>query len=137
MQVLKNSICYRCLAGSWIFGWLVAAPEKSSFYENSITFRLIERMVSRVVILLHSIGKLVMAWQRGSVLAREPLKTLGGFIMAIFSLTLVFDVLQGQPVVNDLLLVVLGLLILAERRYRQYLRHSLIMKTINWWNRTD
>lgn len=134
MNIVENSITYRWLAGSWLLGWLVAAPSSyDGYYQGSMVYRWTDSLISGFIGRLGRLGHKISGWGDTSWLLARPLMVLGWLAL----LAAVGGWYGGGTgwkwLIIKLFLTGLAPVLLMVEKYPGIYQGSLPGRAINWW----
>lgn len=132
--MVENSVTYRCLAGSWLLGWLVAAPSGyDEYFKGSVVYRWTDSLVSGFTRRLGRIGSKISGWGDASLLLAHPLPVLGLIVLLAAAGGWYSGGLGGKWLIIKLFLIVIALILLIAEKYPGIYQGSLPGRVIKWW----
>lgn len=138
MTYWTNSVCYRALAGSWLLGWLVRAPEdRSQVFLTSIAYKLSRSCLDRLAAGLQHLGKPINRVSQGSFLVQNPLGFLGLLMFFYFGFDLMINQHSLLRTLLEYLLLISGLLLPFIAPRPGVWEGSLAGRLLGWWRRTE
>jgi|GEM_PF-5880574 len=135
MNYWKNSLIYKILSGSWLFSWLLLAPEdKSAYIAHSFVYKAVSHILKSMIRRLHKWCVVIEKLSKGSLLIGNLYFIIVLLLTAVGISCFRFPLRLSSVIVGTLIL--LAVFMTATRKLApQTWENSLIVNAFAWWRK--